>query len=547
MASMSKQPDTKLLHEQVKAALQKIRAAAHLLVPDAKPDVVKNAKTELCVQSTILRLSHDQLYRSTLDTRQAAFTDQRALVNMRQRLSALRYEKASLVKSIQKEKKLKLSQVNKLGIIIPNELVGGHIKIGNENAINDQMMQSLSKELAKRKKAKENVINMRKKIENEKLRLREMREKYGAIPRLIANIGTAVKPFQAHVDVDSCVVTEAEALQCKQLPTHLYILCREALAYRSMSPKRLSVEVKEGAAIGQGIFKDCGKRVILQVHGGPECSEKTLVVEWKWHPTLNVASALGRVDTMTGDDWLCELYPGDYGVESPNAANAHLVEDCFQWDVQKAGGGRPFEWANMACGLGCLGDIGGEGWVGEANALQKHVRFSSIIDALYLRLLHRIKLDKELKELVNGNLGVGWKEAGLKAEPKAKLLDFVRLPREERGAEYIKFRELWCGVVGCNDVKVKFIAGLRANYPEGPPKIHLKSLEERGKVTEKDLAGLGFECNSVGKPEGEGYSCLLSSVLWTLLKGVERLAEGSEAGDLVDTANVPQSLASLLK
>lgn len=232
---------------------------------------------------------------------------------------------------------------------------------------------------------------------------------------------------------------------------------------------------------------------------GPELS-----LFFRFHPALEIVtvSCVSRnLPTPLTTDDLCALFPFDFGDRSPNPANAHWLDGTFEWDRQHvAGGGRPYLWANLLCGLhfpGILRSnmndvqevIPGEflRWPEQAMNTPAHLRFVDVMRKLLQRVEQKRSLCAQLASLCSKKIPIHWTAIGLSKAPDATLSVFVPCPAEEGGDGFEwaaaineKVIQVWAFVAEHpSGVALAGIVGIEPDYPSSKGHIRVSS---QGKI-----------------------------------------------------------------
>eukprot|EP00656_Telonema_subtile_P022967 TRINITY_DN2425_c0_g1_i5.p1 TRINITY_DN2425_c0_g1~~TRINITY_DN2425_c0_g1_i5.p1 ORF type:complete len:554 (-),score=185.66 TRINITY_DN2425_c0_g1_i5:45-1706(-) len=106
-----------------------------------------------------------------------------------------------------------------------------------------------------------------------------------------------------------------------------------------------------------------------------------VTVESKWAPQKQSAHGL-----------LVNLFPDDTGEESPNPANACLLEGSLEFDSSIAG--RPYKWVQWLAGLTFL-----ESSPNSAHSVIPQESFRAMMSRIHARIKHRVTLQAELSQL----------------------------------------------------------------------------------------------------------------------------------------------------
>lgn len=521
---------------------------------DLKPPM-KN----VLMQTTIVKLSHDSLLHYVGQARQESLEYQKRFVAARQKLLTLRYERGALEREIASERARSRSAFKKVDLNVGKEV---DADVDEQIALetHDRVLKLLEGELERRREVKKQTAEVKEKKEEKRRALLTMKERLRNLPEVVRKLGDMVEPVRSLVEVgNGGHVSEREVAEVRALPAALYILGREALGYRGMFEGRISVKVIEEVGNEKRLYRTYPKKIDMQVHGGTEAGGKSLRVLWRYHEELGIMSVEGMVEGMVGEEWLRSLFPFDEGNETPNAGNNHLEGGNFQFDVSKAGGGRPYVWANLVCGIGCLsrfdgeGDVVGAGWAGTAEKMEGHLRFKEVVEALHRRLVSRVILERQLKCLVDRRLMVGAEDLGLE-QAESTVEDFVKLAREDWDANHTRFTQVWCMRVENVGVKVNCMIGLLPDYPVGPPVFRL-TCHGGGGICEKDVVELEYAVNAFAIEDEQKREFLLSAQIGKVLSGVDILVArrrtddtetSKEEGSGGAEKQVPASIARLL-
>lgn len=416
------------------------------------------------------------------------------------------------------------------------------------------------------------------KAREERKRLNLEEERFlAALPRQIATVSANATPLRNFFRLDGGA-EKVEAQACQRLPPPLFVLAREAMAFRDAFPGRLAVSVSneeptsasaaESTAGALSPLTDLHEAhpscLVIEVRGEPGTpSEKcALLLTFRFHHKLGFVSVSARfesgatqVEPLSAAD-LRALYPLDYGDESPNAANVHLLDGQFAFDSTLAHGGLPFLWANLLCGLhfpmtGC--EHGRKSrlpeqflsWTTAAAQYPSHLRFKEVCSALRDRLTSVLSLRQQLAQLQSTHkVPVSWDAAGISHAPHAQLDDFVTLKSEEHAltgslgnGKHIK---LWGFRVSGKNVRMTGMIELQPDYPTRAGVFHLKP-DSRGHVSEASLRRLELELN-VFEASGVRADLILSAQLVKLLSCIDALEANSEG-----TIGVPPAYAESQK
>lgn len=476
----------------------------------------------------------------------------------RQKLLTLRYERGALEREIASVRAQSRSTFEKVDLKVEKEV---DVNVDEETALemHKGVLKLLEEELERRREVKKQTVDVRKRKEEKRQALANMKESLRNLPEVVRKLGEMVEPVRSLVEVkNSGRATEREISEVRTLPGPLYVLGREALGYRSMFEGRISVKVVEESANERGLYRAYPKKIRIEVHGGEEAGRKSLAIVWKYHEELRIVSVKGTVEGMEGEEWLRRLFPFDEGDETPNAGNSHLEGGSFRFDVSKAGDSKPYVWANLVCGIGCLSrfeggeDVVGAGWAGVAGQMEGHLRFKEVVEALHGRLVSRVILDRQLECLTARRLIVEAGELGLE-QAESVVEDFVRLAREDWDTSHGRFMQVWGMRVKNDGVKVNCMIGVLPDYPIGPPVFRL-DCEGGGGICEKDVVELEYAVNAFAIEDERKKNFLLSGQIGKMLLGVDALVAGGRTDDCETSIaegggsgkQIPTSIAHLL-
>lgn len=477
----------------------------------------------------------------------------------RQKLLTLRYERGALEREIASVRAQSRSTFEKVALKIEKE---ADVDTDEDTALkmHKEVLKLLKEELERRRDVKKQTEVVKKGKEEKRQALANMKERLRNLPEVVRKLGEVVEPVRSLVEVkNGGRVTEREVAEMRSLPSPLYVLGREALGYRSMFEGKISVQVVEDVGDEGGLYRAYPKKVRIEVHGGEEAGMRSLIVVWKYLEEQRIVSVKGTVEGMEGEEWLRTLFPFDEGDDTPNAGNSHLEGGNFRFDVSKAGGSRPYVWANLVCGIGCLsrfevgGDMVGAGWAGVAGQMKGHLRFKEVVEALHRRLVSRVMLERQLQCLMERKMMVEVGELGLE-QAESALEDLVRLAREDQDTSSGRFMQVWDTCVKNDGVKVKCRIGVLPDYPNGPP-VFCLDCEGGGRICEKDLVELEYAVNAFAVEDEQKRDFLLSGQIGRMLLGVDALVARGRTDDCeTNTAEgsggggkpVPTSIAHLL-
>lgn len=519
------------------------------------------------------KVAHDAIIRSVDIARRNSQADIALLQTSRQRHASLRYERALLERQIEAEREIKAPSVDKLAIKLP---APPPKNASDEEALDAHMktLKALRDELERRKRVHDQVDDVVKQTKRKREELANMKDGFRALPRAVATLRNAIEPVRKMLKVgEELAASPPELAQIRLLPVPLYVLTREAFAFRAMFPNMLNISLLEEQSKLETVYRAHPRYVRMDVRGKEDVgTDMCLQVVFKFHPELQVVTVTSRVakgvDVSTEMDGklLQLLFPYDVGNNSPNPCNAHLEGGRFSFDASKAGGARPFVWANLLCALPCLerfdivNEVVGAGWPAKAAGHEEHIRFKETVFALQKRLSMEIALRKQLNALKSKQMPVKAEELGFSAEPEARLESFA----ESRSRNWeskralggdnanIVFREVWGMRVRHHELTVACDIGVAPNYPTGTPCFRLRVEDENSDVTEADLLELEQKVN-MHMMEGEMENkkeLLLTGQILMLLEGVDTLG-GQKSGSARirrrhSKEKIPASLARLL-
>jgi hypothetical protein len=255
--------------------------------------------------------------------------------------------------------RVELVPVDEFRATAPPELLGADA--ADEHAL---MLNRLAHELVLRERLKEECAL----VEEAKRRCKEANdEKRGFLGRLggmLKDLGRASAPIQEYLALPASGHLELNTL-AQLLPTPLYVLYRQVAAYRdSFMPAGLSAMItgsmeeaalwREPAASAAAGAASRDPGALMEPHPltvvisvGDGCSFSI-----EYLPRLHILAVCpGRPEDA---GLLCNLVPDDTGRDSPNPANAFLVDGNFAYDP--ASPWRPYKWAQWLGGLDFLAD-----------------------------------------------------------------------------------------------------------------------------------------------------------------------------------------------
>lgn len=548
-------PDPTSSLSEIEAILTKIRTTLTVIAQNQTQSLTPELKASihnLLVQSALLKLSHATVLQQTEQARKLAAADLRTLVGARQKLRTLVYERHALEREIESVRTQSRTAFDNLGVVLPLD-VNADVADTVAADLHTKTETALREELEKRREVKRRMDEVKRRTEERSDVLVSVRGQLQRLPEAVVKMKEVVEPIKRFLGVEEGDgVSEAEMKEVKALPWQLYVLAREAMAYRTSYAGKIEVTVVEEDGGGKELYRTCGRKVRVEIIGGTEIEGKRLVVVWRYHEELKVVSVVGEIEGVEGDV-LMRLFPHDVGVESPNAGNRHLNDGRFRWEADKAEGGRPFMWANLVCAVGCLPrfekrteeDVEVE-WPGVAAELSGHDRFKEVVEALHGRLVSRVKLHKQLERLATKRrLLVGPRELGMEEEPTAVVGDFVALPKEHwPDSSCDKFFQMWCMVVESKGVKLNVLIGLLAQYPVDEPEFRISSAGEGG-ICEQDMEELAYVVNNFEMSSKVDKNLVVCGRIVRLLLGVDLLVKRATEGDGA-SKEPPMSLNRLL-
>lgn len=249
---------------------------------------------------------------------------------------------------------MELIPVSEFLATAPPELLGA--ADGDEHAL---MLNRLAHELVLREKLKRECELVAEEARKCKEANDEKRGFLGRLGGMLKELGKASAPIQEFLALPASGHLELNTL-AELLPTPLYVLYRQVAAYRdSFQPAGLATMITgsmEEAALWRepaaGASRD--PAVLMEPHPltvvisvGDGCS---FSIEYLPHLHILAVCPARPEDAAL----LCNLVPDDTGRDSPNPANAFLVEGNFAYDP--ASPWRPYKWAQWLGGLDFLAD-----------------------------------------------------------------------------------------------------------------------------------------------------------------------------------------------
>jgi len=259
------------------------------------------------------------------------------------------------------------------------------------------------------------------------------------------------------------------------------------------------------------------------------------------------------------------LFPFDFGDESPNPANAHVEKGTFAFDHTRAGGARPYVWANIICGITCLKGMmsapsvtGCEStqfhkWPEVAAQQRSHIRFKEVVSTIRARLLALTVLRRQLDQLLVKQMPVMATDLGFPKEPESRLDEFKpaashtsqERARLGRCGTDGKYTEIWSMSVSRAGVKIKCLIGIEPDYPIGTPVFHVMCESKKFGISERDFLDLENRVNSFSIREEHKIhqDLLLGSQIMAMLTYVDQLVDSSTANAAVgsNAASIPQA------
>lgn len=473
--------------------------------------VVINERTanDILSHTIAVKLAHDAIMRDVEETRVKIRTTEDQLLHVRLRLDNLQYEKRVLQREITMCHNVKSPKLIQTGIKLPRSLFEPQL----DDAVMARSLKeanvTLQAELNSRKKLQENVEKRRKQRDEKQQRLLQLKENLKSIPKAVRQIYDVVETVRNSVSsignhhVKS-VGSRDQLDRISKLPTPLYILAREAHAYRQVFDSSLDVtilnesvkdyEIKNireddekakdtdsptdvndrngnptsmkrmaSSLENNTVYSGCGYSIKLEVSQGLEdgedlrakskdVREERLRVIFRFLPKLGlvVVRAVVISEGLECDEYptkeLRLLFPNDDGGRSPNAVTCYLDkrELNFQFDATLARG-RAFIWANELCGIECMPEVGKSRWPGQLHEMRGPKRFEEIMMMLKGRLRGIVHIKRQVDWLMgkgpHDDQALDEKYRGV----SAKISDFTRVSKGE-WSENIKARYRNCDV-----------------------------------------------------------------------------------------------------
>lgn len=518
---------------------------------------IQKLTQKMLVQTVSIKLAHDAIISKVDESRKKIQANQDELLDARQHVENLSYEKRMLQREIADCKSEQGTNLSRLKLSLPPQT--------GDTAAHKKLMSLLDEERNRRKSTHNEVQKVIEETRVKRKRLCETRVALRGLPHVVKSLTTAMEPVKALLNIDGTGVGSAgELSQVQKLPAPLYVLAREALVYREVNPGRIGVAILGEAVCDQTSFQEmskvdvyCSYPMQVQIDVIGEGGAEVLRIWFRYHVVLEVVSVKcamlldGKEVASFPLKELQMLYPLDFGEESPNASNAYLENEQFKFDQARAKGWRPYIWANLICGIACLKSVkvvGGKiskdvfevsKWPETAAGQALHIRFKDVMETLQGRLRAVVSLKKQIENLLRNQLVVTPAEMGLGKEVEAQLKDFEKLARQDwaafsglgRTGTDGKYTEVWSMTVVKGKVEIKCIMGLEPDYPVGPPTFRMVCEKGGGLVTEKDMLDLERCVNEV-EMKGKGKEeLLMGGQITALLTYVDRLVAGSASMD----------------
>lgn len=517
----------------------------------------------LLSQTIAIKLAHESIIQHVDTSRHKIRNDQQQLINTRLKLQNLEYEKRTLQSEISKCRATASPSLVKSAVTIPSalfdpnepdEAVSRHLKAANT---------ALQDELVARKKAQAQVEAALQETDAKRRELAEIRTALRKVPNAVRAIANVVEPIQNLVTTDRNGISSNDVLaHLGRLPSPLYVLAREAIAYREAFDHSVNLTVateEDSGEITERLYTACRETVVLEMTAPDVPARLRLQFRYLEQLGIVVVRPAVFVDGNQCDEYptkeLRLLFPHDCGDVSPRAGNAHLQNGTFVFDVAKAGG-RAFLWANVMCGIACLPGLGsgeaevgrGSAWVKEMWGLMTHMRFKEVVNALQKRLVTVVKLKEQVDSLMAKNTCVRGSDIGVGAEPCATVEDFVKLGRGDWNPEGLvregddgRDTEVWSmHVVGMEGFELDCLVAIEADYPQARPMFRVGCEKVPYGICEMDVVDIercvnGFQVE--GKLKGQP-EVLLGAQITALLVFVDRLEEACKTanGEVVEDA-----------
>lgn len=559
------------VHDSLSKVRDALRDCISLQPPPVPPTPIKRPSQKVLAHAVMAKVAHDSIIRMVDFVRRNSQADIAMLQKLRQRSASLGYERMLLESQIEAQRAIKAPAVDKLSVKLPHPPPQN----ASEKEAHDVHLdtaRALCGEIRKRKLVRDEVDGVVKQTRRKREHLATMKDDLRSLPRAVATLRNAIEPVRKLLKVgEELAASPPELAQIRLLPVPLYVLTREAFAFRTMFPKILNISLLEEQTKLEGVYRPHPRLVRMDIQAD-EHAGVCLQVFFRFHPELHVVTVTSRIAnseqaSVKMDGKLLQLlFPYDVGETSPNPCNSHLENGTFSFDVSKAGGARPFVWANLLCGLPCLerfdtvNEIVGAGWPTEAAGHEAHIRFKETVLALRNRLCMEVALRKQLEALKAKRMPIQAEDLGFVVEPEARLEMFAKCKsRDEKsknglGGDTVNvvFREVWEMRVRSGELTMGCDVGIASNYPTGTPCFRLKLEKEQMDISEADMLGLEQKVN-MHKMDGDledKRELLLSGQILTLLEGVDKLrGERNSSGRARakrGTEKIPPSLARLL-
>lgn len=554
-------------------ALKKLRDTLRQIISKIDPDKndTPDYKSELgslgmqtLVQTTMVKFAHDSIVRGVDESRQKLRDEQEELMKYQLKLDSLSYEYTMLQSQMTlMREKAPGKDLKKVGIEIPNS----DIIETNENT-HAQVEKLLQEELKRRKRMREEVDAITEKTVQKRRKFTEMTSKLRKLPETIKELNSVLKPVRGFVAIKGLDGTSEILERIKKLPRPLYVLGREAISFQHVNKHRINVTI-DGENMTDSRDKQGDNQIVdlYEMHPAEVCVEISypvsseigdqsrykLKVRFGYHPHLDVVTVSsnvlvdGKVDKSISTKDLQLLYPFDCGNTSPNPLNEHLEDGNFQFNVEKSGGRRPYVWANLICNITCLESFEVEdsstssngkefrSWPQKAVSYRNNIRFKTVVGKLEQRLRSIISLREQLQSLMDKKIPITATELGLGAESNAKLIDFVKLPRQNedddesvgRQGTHGPYTEVWCMVVKVRTMVIKCMIGIEPEYPVQPPVFRIVCEKMVGDMVERDIINLEQSVNEYTLNNGGNVKneMLLSGQIMTLMVLADKLAQ----------------------
>lgn len=528
-------------------------AKSNTLNSDDSNNELRTLSQHMLSQTVMVKLAHEAIIRDVNDSRQKIRNDQEELLKGRLKQQNLEYEKQMLQREIAECRAMKSPKLSKTGVTVPttlfdasesDEAMTRNLKVANS---------ALQDELSARKKMDAEVETELRKTESKRRKLTVLRNTLRQVPDAVRAVSGVVEPVRRSVTNDRLGVgsrEELERMAC--LPSPLYVVAREAAAFREAFDTLLSIRViKENskdpvAKKGDESYVANELAVELEV-GAEDIDDIRLRVIFRYMEKLGIVVV--RASVVVGNSECVEyptkdlrfLFPHDRGNDSPRASNAHLEDGTFTFDVDKAGG-RAFVWANVLCAIECLpainlGGVPGHGseWVRELQDMMRHCQFREVVSALRSRLVSIVHLKQQVDRLMSKRVCVKATDIGFKAEPQARIEYFTRLGRGDwspqglvRDGDDGSDTEVWSmRVIGDNGTLMSCLIAIEPDYPLSRPIFRVKMNGGIDGVVERDVTDVERCVNEfdMSKKLGQKRELLLGAQVTALLVCVDRLED----------------------